>query len=138
MAENKLRVPWSAKDRPVPRVVIQPLQRFLDTESASGVLLLAAALVALLWANSPLSGSYDRLWETPLSLRLGPIGIEEDLRHWVNDLPMALFFFVVGLEIKRELVHGELRQLRAALLPVVCAIGGMVAPALLYLLVNAG
>ena len=124
--------------RPVRSVVLAPLQSFLHTEIASGVVLLAAALVALIWANSGAHASYDALWETPLSLRIGAFEIAEDLRHWVNDLLMALFFFVVGLEIKRELVLGELRDPRAAALPLICAIGGMVAPALLYLAFNAG
>lgn len=134
----RLPVPWSARDRPVPRVLVQPLQRFLDTEVASGVLLLGAAVVALVWANSPLSELYVRLWETPLTVEVGGLRLSEDLRHWINDLLMALFFFVVGLEIKRELVHGELRDPKAALLPVVCAVGGMAAPAGLFLLLNAG
>src|SRR5688572_5053042 len=124
--------------RPVRSVIVEPLQTFLHTEIASGVILLAAAVVALLWANSGAHESYDALWETPLSLRVGPFEIAEDLRHWVNDLLMALFFFVVGLEIKRELVLGELRDPKAAALPLLCALGGMVAPALLYAAFNAG
>ena len=124
--------------RPVRTVIVAPLQQFLHTEIASGVVLLAAAVVALVWANSGAYESYETLWETPLSLRVGPFEIAEDLRHWVNDLLMALFFFVVGLEIKRELVLGDLRDPRAAALPLICALGGMVAPALLYLAFNAG
>ena len=124
--------------RAVRRVIVEPLQTFLHTEIASGLILLAAAVVALVWANSGAHESYDALWETELSLRLGPFEIAEDLRHWVNDLLMALFFFVVGLEIKRELVLGDLRDPRAAALPLISALGGMVAPALLYLVFNAG
>ncbi len=135
---DRLARPWSQRDRAVPRIVVQPLQRFLHTEAASGIVLLVAALAALVWVNSPLSQSYTRLWETPLTIDLGGLALSEDLRHWINDLLMALFFFVVGLEIKRELVHGELRDPKAALLPVVCALGGMAAPALLYLLLNVG
>ena len=123
--------------RPVRSVIVQPLQTFLHTEIASGVILLAAAVAALIWANSSAYTSYDALWETPLSLRIGPFEIAEDLRHWVNDLLMALFFFVVGLEIKRELVLGDLRDPRAAALPLIGALGGMIAPALLYLVFNA-
>jgi NhaA family Na+:H+ antiporter len=136
--EEGLRVPWSQSGRPVPRVVVRPLQRFLDTEVASGVVLLSAALIALIWANSPWASSYAAVWETRLELRVGGFVLSEDLRHWVNDLLMAVFFFVVGLEIKRELVHGDLREPRTAVVPVVCALGGMLVPAGLYLALNGG
>jgi len=114
------------------------VRRFLDTEAAGGIVLLVAALAALVWANSPWSASYETLWGTELSLRLGRFGLTEDLQHWVNDGLMAVFFFVVGLEIKRELVVGELRDLRTAALPALAAAGGMAVPALLYFLVNGG
>jgi NhaA family Na+:H+ antiporter len=115
---------------------VRPLQRVLHTESASGIVLLVAAMVALMWANSPWAHVYNEIWQTPLTLRVGGLELSEDLRHWVNDLLMAVFFFVVGLEIKREAVHGDLRDLRTAFLPVAGAIGGMVAPAALYLALN--
>ncbi|MDQ3529181.1 MAG: Na+/H+ antiporter NhaA [Actinomycetota bacterium] len=134
----RLSTPWSRTSRAVPRTLVQPLQAFLHTEVAGGVVLVVAAIVALVWANSPLSESYVQLWATELAINLGPLQIAEDLGHWVNDLLMALFFFVVGLEIKRELVHGELHDPRAAALPLLCALGGMVAPALLYAAINAG
>ncbi len=127
-----------ASSGPVRSAVIQPLQAFLHTEAASGVVLLLAAVVALVWANSAAASSYESLWGTELTVGVGRFSLTEDLRHWVNDLLMALFFFVVGLEIKRELVLGELRDPRAAALPLICALGGMVAPAALYLLFNAG
>jgi NhaA family Na+:H+ antiporter len=133
-----LPAPWSASDRTVPRRLVQPLVRVLHTESASGIAVLVAALIALIWANSPWADAYRQLWETPLSLRVGGFELSEDLRHWVNDLLMAVFFFVVGLEIKREAVHGDLRDLRTAMLPVAGAVGGMVMPALLYVAVNTG
>ena len=120
--------------RRLPRVV----RRFLDTEAAGGVVLLLAAVTALVWANSPWRGSYETLWSTELTLGLGRHVLADDLHHWVNDGLMALFFFVVGLEIKRELVHGDLRDRRAAALPVLAALGGMAAPALLYLVVAGG
>ena len=120
--------------RRVPRVV----RRFLDTEAAGGVVLLAAAVTALVWANSPWRGSYETLWSTELTLGLGRHALADDLHHWVNDGLMAVFFFVVGLEIKRELVHGELRDRRAAALPALAAVGGMAVPALLYLVVAGG
>ncbi len=124
--------------RPVRSAIVHPLQHFLHTEAASGVFLLIAALVALVWANSPAAGSYEALWHTELGINLGPLHLVEDARHWVNDLLMALFFFVVGLEIKRELVLGELRDPRVAALPLIAAVGGMIAPALLYLVFNLG
>ena len=133
-----LNQPWSRRDRPVPRAVIQPVQAFLSTEAAGGVVVLAAALVALVWANSPASDSYDALWNTEIGLDLGGFRLAEPLRAWINDLLMAVFFFVVGLEVKREFVHGGLRDPRAAALPIICAVGGMVVPAVLYLALNAG
>lgn len=131
-------MPWSRSERPVPRRVLKPLQSFLEQEAASGVLLLLATIVALLWANSPWRASYEDLWHTVLRVRVGPWAIAEDLRQWVNDALMALFFLVVGLEIKREVLTGELRDARAAALPAIAALGGMVVPALLYIGLNAG
>jgi NhaA family Na+:H+ antiporter len=113
------------------------VHRFIETEAASGIVLVAAAGAALVWANSPWQHSYDTFWHNPIVLQLGGLRVAEDLRHLVNDGLMALFFFVVALEIKRELVRGELAELRVAALPVFAAIGGMVVPALLYLLVTA-
>jgi len=136
--EDGLRLPWSRSERAVPRRVIRPLQSFLDTEIASASLLVAAAAVALVWANSPWQEGYVRLWGTELGLRLGGLSVLEDLRHWVNDGLMALFFLVVSLEIKRELLTGELRDRRTAILPVAGALGGMLVPALVYLAVTAG
>ena len=101
-------------------------------------MLLVAATIALGWANSPWSASYEAVWHTELALRIGDFSRSIDLRHFVNEALMALFFFVVGLEIKRELVSGELRTWQRASLPAVAAVGGMVVPALLYLAVNAG
>jgi len=123
---------------PVLRRLPRPVRQFLDTEASGGVVLLAAAVVALVWANSPWSAGYESLWSTELRLGLGDVQLVEDLRHWVNDALMAVFFFVVGLEIKRELVAGELRSPRTAALPAIAALGGMAVPALLYLAVNAG
>jgi NhaA family Na+:H+ antiporter len=114
------------------------LREFLATETAGGVFLVVAALAALVWANSPWQASYDTLWHTELGFRVGRWELELDLRHWVNDGLMAIFFLVVGLEVKRELVQGELRDRRRAALPVVAAIGGMIVPALFYLALNAG
>ncbi|MGH2499419.1 MAG: Na+/H+ antiporter NhaA, partial [Candidatus Limnocylindria bacterium] len=97
-----------------------------------------ATAAALLWANSPLADAYAALWSAELAVGAGAARLSLDLRHWVNDALMALFFFVVGLEIKRELADGELRDPRKAALPAVAALGGMVVPALTYLAFNAG
>ncbi len=117
--------------------VVRPLQLFLQTEAAGGILLLAAASAALIWAN--LAGdSYDGLWVSTLTVGPGRWAITNDVRHWINDAAMALFFFVVALEIKRELISGELRDRRAAALPAAAALGGMIIPALVYVAFNAG
>jgi NhaA family Na+:H+ antiporter len=110
---------------------------FVDVEVLGGLVLLVATVAALVWANVA-PHSYDDLWTTHLTI--GPTGhsITEDLQHWVNDGLMTVFFFVVGLEIKRELVRGELRDPRTASLPAIAAVGGMVLPAVLYLAVNLG
>ncbi|MGZ8596466.1 MAG: Na+/H+ antiporter NhaA [Actinomycetota bacterium] len=133
-----VRQPWSRSERRVPRVVLQPLQSFLATEAAGGVLLLIATAVALVWANSPWDGSYDRLWHTELAIGLGRWRLSYDLGHWVSDGLMTLFFLVVGLEIKREVLTGELRDPRAAAVPVLAAIGGMLVPALLFAVIVFG
>ncbi|HEX8767674.1 MAG TPA: Na+/H+ antiporter NhaA, partial [Jatrophihabitans sp.] len=101
-------------------------------------MLLAATAIALVWANSPWSSAYEALWGTELAVEVGQWTLALDLRHWVNDGLMALFFFVVGLEIKRELAVGELRRARTAALPVIAALGGMVLPALVFLAFNVG
>ena len=114
------------------------MARFVRTEASGGIALVAAAVVALVWANSPWQGSYESLWHSQVTLEAGVFRVEEDLRHFVNDGLMALFFFVIGLEIKREVVHGELADRRVAALPVFAAVGGMVVPTLLYLLMAGG
>jgi len=114
------------------------VKRFMHTEASGGLVLLAAAVVALVWANSPWSGAYDRLWQNRFLVQIGGFRLDEDFRHFVNDGLMTLFFFVVGLEIKREIVRGELANMRIATLPIAAALGGMVVPGLLYASVNAG
>ena len=120
---------------PVP---LRPLADFLAKETASAVLLLGAAIIALIWANSPWGGAYRSLWTSELGATLAGHTLSMDLRHWVSDGLMALFFVVVGLEIKRELVDGELRDRRRAALPAIAALGGMVAPAAVFALINLG
>jgi Na+:H+ antiporter, NhaA family len=132
-----LRHSWVSSDRPVARLIARPIREFLHTEAAGGILLLVATLMALVWANSPVGESYEKLWTIEIGVRIGDFELTEDLRHWVNDGLMAIFFFVVGLEIKRELVAGELNDARRAAFPAVAALGGMVVPALIYATVNA-
>ncbi len=133
-----LRATWLQSDRRVARYLAQPVARFLHVEAAGGVVLAVATVAALVWANSPWQDSYQTFWHTELSIRIGERALTEDLQSWVNDGLMALFFFVVGLEIKREWVAGELRDRRAAVLPGLAALGGMVLPAAIYLAFNAG
>jgi NhaA family Na+:H+ antiporter len=133
-----VRPPWGHSDRLLPRVVLRPLQEVLRTSAASAGVLGGAVAVSLIWVNSPWRAAYDQLWSTRFSLRIGSWGIHEDLRHVVTDGLMSLFFLVVGLEIKRELVTGELRRWRAAALPAIAALGGMVVPALIYVALNVG
>jgi Na+:H+ antiporter, NhaA family len=123
---------------PPPLRLPTPLREYLRNEAAGGVVLMVAAAVALGWANSPWRAAYAALWETQAAVRVGRFGIEADLGHWVNDGLMTLFFLVVGLEIKRELVAGELRTWRRAALPVVAAAGGMAVPAVIFATANAG
>lgn len=121
-----------------PRRFALPIQELIATEAASGVLLLAVTLAALLWANSPWHESYSWLRNLPVSVRIGDGGLEKPLYLWVNDLLMAVFFFLVGLEIKRELLVGELRGWHQASLPLFAGLGGMAVPAAIYSAVNAG
>jgi len=119
----------------VPRLVIRPLERFLSREAGSGALLLGAAVVALVWANVA-GASYDDLWATESSVALGSLELDLDLRHIVNDLLMAIFFYVVALEVKREFLHGSLRDRRSAAVPVAAALGTMAGAAATYVAIN--
>jgi NhaA family Na+:H+ antiporter len=118
--------------------VLHPFYQFARWQASGAVLLLACAVGALVWANSPWALSYEQMLHAPLRLSLGERALELDLRHWINDGLMAIFFFAVGLEIKRELLVGELADRRQAMLPVAAAIGGMLVPALFYAAFNAG
>jgi Na+:H+ antiporter, NhaA family len=135
---SPLRLPWSRSDRAFPRTVVRPLQEFLRSSTASALPLFCAAIVALAWANSPWWRSYERLWATTLTVGVGRWAINEDLRFWVGEGLMTFFFLLAGLEIKRELVTGELRDRRAAIVPVAAAVGGMVVPAVIYLVATIG
>jgi NhaA family Na+:H+ antiporter len=120
------------------RQVFLNAQAFARVEASSGIVLFVAALVALIWANSPWDESYFELWATPIDIDADIVHLELDLQGWVNDGLMTIFFFLMGLEIKRELVHGELSSLRRALLPATAALGGMIVPALIYTAFNYG
>ena len=135
-----IRHSWSASHRFVARSFVQPFLAFAREEAASGIAMLIAAFAAIIWANSPWQDAYHKLWETHLVVSLGDILHLEhlDLRAWVNDALMAIFFFVVGLEIKREIALGELRDPRSVALPIILAFGGMVLPALVFISLNAG
>ncbi len=117
------------------RTLVRPLERFIRWESSSAFLLIGAAIAALVWAN--LSGSYDSFWGSHLSLTVGPLHLDESLRHWVNDVLMAIFFFVVALEVKREMLFGSLRERRSALVPAAAAFGTMIGAAAVYVTINA-
>ena len=116
--------------------VITPFEEFIHQQTTSGLLLMLSAILALLFANSAYSFVYDQMQHIEIGLNIGSWSIENSLHHWINDALMALFFFVVGLELKRELLVGELKDLRQAALPIVAAAGGMVVPALIYFAVN--
>lgn len=119
-------------------IIISPFKRFIHIESASGVVLLSATILALILANSPLAESFENLWKVKLGFSLGNFEMIHSLKHWINDLLMAIFFFVIGLEVKREIVMGELRDLKRAALPLFAALGGMIAPAAIFLLLQKG
>jgi NhaA family Na+:H+ antiporter len=121
--------------RPIDRI-LSPFQEFFQQEASSGIFLLIATLTALIWANSPWAESYFHLWETPITISIGSLVFSQDLHHWINDGLMVVFFFVVGLEIKREVMVGELSSPRLAALPIAAAVGGMIVPALIYLAFN--
>jgi Na+/H+ antiporter NhaA len=120
------------------RNLAAPVRGFLSTETGGALVLLAAAVAALLWANSPWSDSYESFWTTKLSITLGSDGISLDLRHWINEGLMTFFFLVVGLEARRELDTGQLRERRRLAIPVAAALGGMAVPVGIFLAFNAG
>lgn len=128
---------WAPARRAVQRV-LRPIEHFLHVEASSGIALLISAIVALVWANSASASSYDALWHAPVVLGLGPWTATTTVHFWINDGLMVIFFFVVGLEIRREIHEGELADVRRAALPIAAAIGGMIVPALIYFAFNRG
>jgi NhaA family Na+:H+ antiporter len=124
-------------EQPIRRV-LYPIINFMHAEAAGGIVLIACAVLALAWANSPWASGYTAFWETKITISLPGLVLSETLLHWINDGLMAVFFFVVGLEIKREVLVGELASPRQAALPVAAALGGMIVPAAIYVAINAG
>ena len=126
----------SVRARRFARQLLGPVEKFLHVEAASGILLLVVAVIALVWANSPWASTYEHLLHTSISLGFGEHSFTQTVHFWINDILMVVFFFVVGLEVRRELFEGELSELRRAALPVAAALGGMLVPAAIYLSLN--
>ncbi len=129
---------WINSERFVPKTFVRPFVRFARIEAASGIVLLVSAIAAIVWANSAWSGTYFSILDQHLAIEFFGFHFDESVLHLINDGLMAIFFFVVGLEIKRELVLGDLRDPKAAALPVMAAVGGMLIPALIYVALNVG
>ena len=121
---------------PIDKYLLIPMNRFISHSTTSGILLFASVIIALILANSPLKGAYHHFWETTFSIGFGDFTVSKSLHHWINDGLMSVFFFVVGLELKREIMAGELSKPKDAIFPIFAALGGMVVPALLYWLFN--
>ena len=117
-------------------MTLKPFERFLHIEISSSQMLFSMTIIALVWANSPLSELYHKIWNYKLTLGLGNYMLSQTLLHWINDGLMAIFFFVIGLEIKREILTGELTTFKKSALPIFAAIGGMAAPGIIFLLLN--
>jgi len=131
LARNEEMVGRTKAERAGDRVV-RPFRLFAQQQASGGLVLLVCAILALAWANSPWAWSDEQMLGVPLGISIGEQMLRLDLRHWINDGFMAIFFFSVGLEIKREFLVGELAERRKALLPIVAAVGGMLVPALIY------
>jgi len=119
-------------------MLARPVEKFLHVEASSGILLVATAVIALLWVNSPWAPTYEHLLHAPVSVGFGEHIFTRTVHFWINEILMVVFFFVVGLEVRRELFEGELSRPRRAALPVAAALGGMLVPAAIYILLNAG
>lgn len=126
------------KKQPVDVWIVEPMKRFLGNSTMSGIVLFSSAILALILSNSPWAEAYHHLWETKFSVGFGKYSISKSLHHWINDGLMAIFFFVIGLELKREIIAGELSNPKKALLPLVSAVGGMLLPAFIFLAINNG
>lgn len=128
-----MKIETSLNPTPIEKIT-RPFQRFLHIEASGGIVLLVCTVLALTLANSPWSSWFSDIWHIPVALSIGGNVLSHSIGHWINDGLMTIFFFVVGLEIKRELVAGELKNKRAAILPAMAALGGMVVPAFIYTL----
>lgn len=122
---------------PIDKILINPINRFISNSTTSGILLFATAVIALVLANSPLQHAYHHFWEHTFSVGFDTYVVSKSLHHWINDGLMSIFFFVIGLELKREIMAGELSRPKDAILPIFAGLGGMIVPALLYLSINA-
>jgi len=130
----RLYAPWEKTFKKI----TTPFEHFLHAQTTTGIVLMAMTVIALILANSPLADVYLHLFHTELALSVGSWSISHSLHHWINDGLMAIFFFIVGLEIKREVLVGELSNIKVAILPILAAFGGMLMPALIYLSINSG
>ncbi|HWQ14891.1 MAG TPA: Na+/H+ antiporter NhaA [Roseiflexaceae bacterium] len=137
MAQFRFTPATHWRETPLARL-LSPMQRFIHSETASGLVLIAATVLALVLANSPLAGAYHDLLHAELAVSAGPFELRQTLLHWINDGLMALFFFLVGLELKREFIAGELADRRQAALPLLAAAGGALLPAAIYTFINRG
>lgn len=118
--------------------ITAPVNKFIHQEHTSGIVLFISVVIAIIWVNSPLEHFYHALWDLKLSLGFDGFMLDHSLHLWINDGLMAIFFFVIGLELKREFMAGELSSIKKASLPMVAALGGMLVPALIYFLINKG
>lgn len=130
----KIYAPWEKAFKKIST----PFEHFLHAQTTTGLVLMCMTVVALILANSPLAEGYKHFFHTKIDLTVGSWALSHTLHHWINDGLMAIFFFIIGLEIKREILVGELSNLKVAILPILAAIGGMVIPALIYISINAG
>jgi NhaA family Na+:H+ antiporter len=121
---------------PIDKILLVPIARFINNSTTGGIVLFAAAVTALILANSPLKDAYHHFWEHTFSIGFDEYVVSQSLHHWINDGLMSIFFFVIGLELKREIMVGELSKPKNAVLPILAGLGGMAAPALLYLTFN--
>ena len=126
------------EQRPRIEKILRPFQRFFRTQASGGIVLLVCVVVAIAWANSPWEEYYNKIWHTDFTIGIKDFILTQSLHFWINDGLMAIFFFVVGLEIKRELIIGELASFRKASLPIGAALGGMIIPAVIYAIINSG
>lgn len=126
------------KKTPIDRLVLKPISKLIKSSSASGIVLFTAVVIALILANSPWAHQFNEFWEYNFSIQLADMSVSKNLHHWINDGLMAVFFFVIGLELKREIMGGELSNPRNAILPIGAGLGGMLFPALIYLMFNHG